>query len=85
MPCSIARFVQMQNVKERRFTRIRRGGWTIGRDRSRGRAGGPDPSRSQKPRDPEIGVGYSQPGIMPASSARHVPAYRSPMSISGHA
>ena len=52
---------------------------------SRGRAGGPDPSRSQKPKDPEIGVGSSQPGIMPASSARHIPAFQSQMSTSGHA
>ena len=83
MPCSTARCVQMQNVKKERCTRIRKRGvddW----QGSRGRAGGPDPSRSQKPRDPEIGVGSSQPGIMPASRARHVPAFQSQMSTSGH-
>ena len=83
MPYSIARFVQMQNVKEGRFTRIKKRGaddWQGGR----GRAGGPDASRSQKPRDPEIGVGSSQPGSMPASTARHVPASQSQMSTSGH-
>ena len=84
MPQSIARYVQMQNVKEERCTRIRKRGvddW----QGSRGRADGPDPSRSQKAKDPEIGVGSSQPGIMPASSARHIPAFQSQMSTSGHA